>query len=151
MGIEYKQRTISLILEKTEDLSLTSWLVSPFFLQPLFQKEYSLLPCFHPVKTEYMFQLMSLLIFKSVAQMVKHLPAIWETRVLSWVGKITWRRKWQPTPGPLPGKSRGWRSLVCYSPCGRKELDTTERLHLPFSIIYNLLTVFIVCFSFVSM
>jgi len=28
----------------------------------------------------------------------------------------------------LPGKSHGWRSLVGYSPWGRKELDTTERL-----------------------
>ena len=27
-----------------------------------------------------------------------------------------WRRKWQPTPVLLPGKSRGWRSLVGYSP-----------------------------------
>ena len=24
-----------------------------------------------------------------------------------WVGNIPWRRKWQPTPGLLPGKSRG--------------------------------------------
>ena len=30
----------------------------------------------------------------------------------------------------LPGKSRGQRSLVGYSPWGRKELDMTERLHL---------------------
>ena len=29
----------------------------------------------------------------------------------------------------LPGKSRGRRSLVGYSPWGRKESDTTERLH----------------------
>ena len=29
-----------------------------------------------------------------------------------WVEKITWRRKWQPTPVLLPGKSHGWRSLV---------------------------------------
>ena len=29
---------------------------------------------------------------------------------------IHWRRKWQPTPGLLPGKSYGWRSLVGYSP-----------------------------------
>ena len=36
-----------------------------------------------------------------------------------------WRRKWQPTPVPLPGKSHGRRSLVGYSPWGRKELDTT--------------------------
>ena len=46
-----------------------------------------------------------------------------------WVGKILWRRKWQPTPVLLPGKSHGWRSLVGYSLWGRKELDTTERLH----------------------
>jgi len=37
----------------------------------------------------------------------------------SWVGKIPWRRKWQPTPVFLPGKSHGWRSLVGYSPWGR--------------------------------
>ena len=28
------------------------------------------------------------------------------------VGKIPWRRKWQPTPVLLPGKFHGWRSLV---------------------------------------
>ena len=37
-----------------------------------------------------------------------------------------WRRKWQPTPVLLLGKSHGWRSLVGYSPWGRKELDKTE-------------------------
>ena len=46
-----------------------------------------------------------------------------------WVGKIPWRRKWQPTPGFLPGESHGRRSLVGYSPRGRKESDTTEWLH----------------------
>ena len=46
-----------------------------------------------------------------------------------WVGKIPWRRKWKSSPGLLPGKSHGQRSLVGYSPWGRKELDTTERLH----------------------
>ena len=40
-----------------------------------------------------------------------------------------WRRKWQPTPVLLPGKLLGWGSLVGYSPWGRKELDTTDRLH----------------------
>ena len=40
-----------------------------------------------------------------------------------------WRRKWQSTPVLLPGESHGWRSLVGYSPWGRKELDMTERLH----------------------
>ena len=43
-----------------------------------------------------------------------------------WVWKISWRRKWQPTPVFLPGKSHGQRSLVGYSPWACKELDTTE-------------------------
>ena len=43
-----------------------------------------------------------------------------------WVGKMPWRKKWQPTPVLLLGKSHGQRSLVGYSPRGHKELDTTE-------------------------
>ena len=46
----------------------------------------------------------------------------------------TWRRQWQPTPVLLPGKSHGWRSLVGYSPWGREESDTTERLQFHFSL-----------------
>ena len=49
-----------------------------------------------------------------------------------WVGKIPWRRKWQPTPVFLPGKSHGPRSLVGYCPWDRKESDMTERLHFHF-------------------
>ena len=45
-----------------------------------------------------------------------------------WVGKIPWRRKWQPTPVLLPGESHGQRSLVGYSPRDRKESDMTEHL-----------------------
>ena len=33
-----------------------------------------------------------------------------------WVGKIPWRRKWQPIPVFLPGKSHAQRSLADYSP-----------------------------------
>ena len=43
--------------------------------------------------------------------------------------KIPWRRQWQPTPVFLPGKSHGQRKLIGYRPWGRKESDTTERLH----------------------
>ena len=50
-------------------------------------------------------------------------------RILIWICGNTWRRKWQPTPVLLPGKSHWWRSLVGYSPWGHKELDMTERLH----------------------
>ena len=55
-----------------------------------------------------------------------------------WVGKIPWRRKWQPSPGLLPGKSHGRRSLVGYSPSGCKESDTTERLHFLLSLNSNI-------------
>ena len=68
-----------------------------------------------------------------VAQLVKSLPAVQETQFDPWVGKIPRRRKWQPTPVSLPGKSHGQRSLVACSPQGHKELGTTERLTLTFT------------------
>ena len=46
-----------------------------------------------------------------------------------WVGKMPWRRKWQPTPVFLPGASHGWRSLVGYGPWGRRDSDTMEHTH----------------------
>ena len=59
--------------------------------------------------------------------------------ITSLVGKIPWRREWQPTPVFLPGESHGQRNLVDYSPRGHKELDVTERGHIhslpePYSI-----------------
>ena len=47
-------------------------------------------------------------------------------QVQSLVGKIPWRRAWQPIPVFLPGKSHGQRSLAGYSPWGGKESDTAE-------------------------
>ena len=47
-----------------------------------------------------------------------------------WVGKIPWRRKWQPTPLSLSGKSHGQGNLVDYRPWGHRESDTTARLHI---------------------
>ena len=41
-----------------------------------------------------------------------------------WVGKIPSRRKRQPTPVCLPGETHGQRSLVGYSPWGRKRVKT---------------------------
>ena len=43
-----------------------------------------------------------------------------------WVGKIPWKRKWQPTTVFLPGESHGQGSLVGYSPWDRTESDRTE-------------------------
>ena len=39
-----------------------------------------------------------------------------------------WRRKRQPTPVFMLGKSHGPRSLVGYNPWGRKKSDMTEQL-----------------------
>ena len=46
-----------------------------------------------------------------------------------WVGKMPWRRAWQPTLVFLPGKSYGQRSLAGYSPWDHKESDLTEQLN----------------------
>ena len=43
---------------------------------------------------------------------------------------MDYRKKWQPTPVLLPGKSHGQRNVVGYSSWGRKQSDTTERLHI---------------------
>ena len=40
-----------------------------------------------------------------------------------WVRKILWRRKWQPMPVFMPGKSHGQRSLVGYSPWDHKRVE----------------------------
>ena len=42
------------------------------------------------------------------------------------VGKIPWRRKWQPTPVLLPGKSHEQRNLAGCSPWGRKETQLSD-------------------------
>ena len=52
-----------------------------------------------------------------------------------WGRKISWRRKWQPTPVFLPGEFHGQRSPASYSPWGGKESDMTEWLHFHFHLI----------------
>ena len=48
---------------------------------------------------------------------------------LNVISVLNWRRRWQPTPVLLPGKSHGRRGLVGCSPWGREELDKTEQFH----------------------
>ena len=55
-----------------------------------------------------------------------------------WVGRIPWRREWQPTPVFLPGGFHRQRSLAGCSPCGRKELDMTEQLISLIFFFFNL-------------
>ena len=70
-----------------------------------------------------------------VAQMVKNLPAMWET----WVQSLGWEdplgRAWQPTPVFLPGESYGQRNLAGYSPWSRKESDVTEQLSTHMQVV----------------
>ena len=64
-----------------------------------------------------------------VALLVKNLPCQCRRHRLGfdpWVGKIPWRRKWQPTPVFLPEEFHGQRSLAACSPWGHKESDKTE-------------------------
>ena len=60
-----------------------------------------------------------------------------------WVGKILWRRKWQPTPVFLSGKSHGQRRLVGLQSMGSQKLDTTWQLnhHHLFRHLHYLLNV----------
>ena len=69
-----------------------------------------------------------------VAQTVKPLPTVptsGRPGFNPWVGKISWKRKWQPTPVFLPGKSHGWWNLVGYSAGVAKSLghDWATSLH----------------------
>ena len=61
---------------------------------------------------------------------VKNLPAnagdVRDSGSVPGLGRSPGGRAWQPTPGFLPGKSHGQRSLVGYSPGGRKESNPTE-------------------------
>ena len=60
------------------------------------------------------------------SSVVKNLSAKQETQV----GKIPWRRKWEPPPVFLPGKPYGQKSLEGYSLWGHKESDMTERVNI---------------------
>ena len=60
--------------------------------------------------------------------MVKNLPAMaGDLGLISGSGRPPGEGNGNP-PAFLPGKSHGQRSLAGYSPWGRKELDTTDRL-----------------------
>ena len=69
-----------------------------------------------------------------MAQTVKRLPTMWETWVQP-LGREDLLEKEMATHSSILvwkiPKSHGQRSLVGYSPWGRKESDTTELLHFP--------------------
>ena len=61
--------------------------------------------------------------------MVKCLPAMRKTWVPSLGQEDPLEKEMATTPVLLPGESRGWRSLIGYSPWDRTESDTTEQPH----------------------
>ena len=63
-----------------------------------------------------------------VAQMVKNLPAMQETQVRSWGQEDPLEKEMATYSSILAGEFHGQRSLVGYSPLGRKESDTTQGL-----------------------
>ena len=72
------------------------------------------------------------------AQRLKHLPGIRETLVRS-LGQedSPGEGKWPPTSVLLQGESHGGRSLVGYSPLGRKEWDMTTKKHSASLYLYK--------------
>ena len=55
-----------------------------------------------------------------------------------WVRRIPWRRKWQPIPVFLPGKSHGQRIPVGYSPWGHKRVGHNQA-HMHANQTYQIL------------
>ena len=82
----------------------------------------------------------------ATSQMVKHLPTIRETRIWSLGREDPLEKEMATHSSTLPGKSRGQRSVIGYSPWGCKELDTTERLHFfTFTVAFYLIWLYFLC------
>ena len=94
----------------------------------LFSPNYSwwkIIFSFSPNYLLYLTQAVHSLVFQLMKLTITFLPSLREKN---------WRRQRHPTPVLLPRKSYGRRSLVGCSPWGRKESDTTERLHFHCSL-----------------
>ena len=123
---------MSLLLPNTElflscdfYLNLSQKVVSQFIYTKMFLLAISL---FLPLSLEWLPTLIFLGFPGGSDSKRIHLPC-GRSGIDPWVGKIPWRRKWQPTPVCLPGESHGQRSLVGYSPWGGKESDMTDHEH----------------------
>ena len=84
-------------------------------------------------------QLLELAQLKSIESVIpsNHLilccPLLLLPSIFPSISKIPWRRKWQPTPIFLPGKSHAQRNLEDCSPWHLKELDCKDKEHIKFS------------------
>ena len=72
------------------------------------------------------------------AQRLKRLPAMWETQVCSLGLEDPLEKEMTTHSSILAWRTPGRRSLVGYSPRGRKESDTTERLHFLSALLSSL-------------
>ena len=72
--------------------------------------------------------------------MITNLPAVQETLVRPLGREDLLEEEMATHSSILPGESHGQRSLTGYSPWGRKESDTTERLSLSLSLLGKGLT-----------
>ena len=101
----------------------------------LFTCLYFLLHCYNKrTKNWYLFIHLPISVGYLGGSVVKNPPCqcrrLRRLRFHPWVRKIPWSREWQPTAVFLPGEFPKQRSLADYSPWGRKESVTTERLTL---------------------
>ena len=84
-----------------------------------------------------------------VAQMVKHLPAMQETRVRSLSRKDPWGREWQPTPVLLPGKFHRQEEPGRVQPMGSQRVGhnwATSRVGKVMSLLFYMLSRFVIAF-----
>ena len=71
-----------------------------------------------------------------VAQLVKNPPAMRETWVDPWVGKMPWRRERLPTPVFWPGELQGQKHLAGYSHGVEKSQTRLNDFHIHFLSVF---------------
>ena len=82
-----------------------------------------------------------------MAQTVKRLPAMQETRVRFLGREDPLEKEMAIHSSTFAWKSHGWRSLIGYSPWGRKESDTTERFHFHFQTMVEVMKIMVISFK----
>ena len=130
--ISWLQSTPAVILEPKKIKSVTVSIVSPSICHEVMGPDAMIL-LFWMLSFKPTFSLSSFTFIKrlfsssslSAIRVVSRVGHDWATS-LSLFTFTHWRRKWQPTPGFLPGESQGRGSLVGFCLWGCAESDTTE-------------------------